>query len=652
MKDVHRMAPLKIRHPITRNPEFPSDPNPRARMPWTPALGSWVDGSRVLFRVWAPERSRVDVVIEKPGFSETVPLARQRDGSFVGSTRLAIPGDLYRYRLDNAEMYPDPASRFQPEGVHGPSQIIDPAAFIWTDSHWKGIPREELILYELHVGSFTPEGTFDALRRKLPEIVELGVNAIELMPLGDFPGQWNWGYDGVAPFAPARCYGPPEDLRKLVNEAHRRGLAVFIDVVYNHLGPDGNYTGVYSPYYVTSRHKTFWGPAINFDSEHHAGTREFFIQNALHWVHEYHVDGLRFDATHAIIDQSDQPFLRELTVQVQASASRPVHLVAEDNRNWDALLRPVSAGGFGFSAVWSDDFHHQVRRITAGDKEGYFQDFSDSLTELADTLEHGWFYRGQPSVYFQHPRGTETAGLGLDQFVFFIQNHDQIGNRPFGERLHHQISPSLYRAATALLLTAPQIPLLFMGQEWGASNPFLYFTDHIEELGKAVAEGRKEEFKAFSSFGGSDIPNPQSPETYKRSKLDRSERLKEPHESVWLFYIALIALRKTQLLPWHEANDFSIETQGSSALVMKRRNPSHQPIWIVIEFQNAQAVDLNALEKISRPVDQSWDVLMTSEDKAFAPDPQRPVIHLSGPAPLIEFVRPGAVILLEKGGLL
>ncbi len=621
-------------------------------MDWQPSLGAWVERARVHFRVWAPERKRVEVVIDKPNAPQIIPLTQGEGGTFTGETSLAQPGDLYRYRLDGGEAYPDPASRYQPQGVHGPSEIIDPGRFHWTDTAWKGISREELILYEAHVGTFTPEGTFDGMRKRLPDLVQLGINALEIMPLADFPGRWNWGYDGVAPFAPARCYGRPDDLRRLIDQAHRLGLAVFIDVVYNHLGPDGNYTGVYSPHYVTSRHQTAWGHALNFDGEQNSGTREFFIQNALHWIQEYHADGLRLDATHAIMDESHQPFLAELTSRIHEATKeeRKVHVIAEDNRNLVSLLRSPAEGGSGLSAVWSDDFHHQVRRITAGDHEGYYLDFSDRLSELVETLRGGWYYRGQYAPFFGGPRGSDPAGIALNRFVFFIQNHDQIGNRATGERLHHQISAELYRAVSALLLSLPEIPLLFMGQEWAASTPFLYYTDHAPELGRAVSEGRKEEFKAFTTFSGSDIPDPQSAQTFERSKLNWSEKLKEPHESVWLFYVALLKWRREELQPWKEATDFQVEAIEPSTLVLKRFNRSGKAIWIILQMKNgAHTVDLSALTHLEKPIDRTWDVVHTSEEKAFAPDPEPPVIRLSAAAPVIEFSRPGAVILKERG---
>jgi maltooligosyltrehalose trehalohydrolase len=641
---------------------FPS-PSPRpsacteSRFPtgdpgeWRPSLGAWPDGPGTRFRVWAPEHESIDVIFGCPAQpGRIVPLKKEPDGTFCGYDVDAHEGDLYRYRIDGHNTYPDPASRFQPEGVHGASQIIDPARFQWSDSGWKGIPAKDLIIYELHVGTFTPEGTFESVTRRLPYLAQLGVTAIELMPLGDFPGLHNWGYDGVALFAPARCYGTPDDLRQLVNTAHKTGIAVLIDVVYNHFGPDGNYTGAFSPYYVTPRHRSPWGPGINFDSPHHEFVREFYLQNALHWLHEYHADGLRLDATHAIVDDSERHILRDLQETVQMSVQdRPVHLIAEDNRNENTLVAPVSEGGFGLTAVWSDDFHHQIRAILAGDNDGYFIDYSDRVSDLVRTIRDGWLYSGQFSEFFQAPRGTSPAARALQQFIFFLQNHDQIGNRAFGERLNHQISLEDYLAASALLLAVPETPMLFMGQEWAASSPFQYFTDHDEELGKAVTEGRRNEFKTFATFmESSSIPDPQDPETFRRSVLNWDEKLHEPHVSVGLFYRALLKLRRDTFKRPVVRAEFSADAVGPGAVVLRRPSQEGRTILIMVQFHEAGTVDLTREAFAESLRDRDWDVLLTSEDKTFANDPQTPVIHVSGAAPIVEFLRPGAVILQAK----
>ena len=403
------------------------------------------------------------------------------------------------------------------------------------------------VFYELHVGTFTPEGTFRGVLERLPYLKNLGITAIELMPVADFPGNRNWGYDGVALFAPARCYGEPGDLRALVDAAHQHGLAVYLDVVYNHLGPDGAYANVFSPHYFTDRHQSPWGSGVNLDGPHSAEVRRFFIENALHWVHEYHIDGLRLDATHAMQDDSPVHFLAELTTTVREQSGRPVLFVAEDHRNLARMLRPVAAGGWGIDAVWADDFHHQARVHVAHDHEGYYADFTGRAEDLATTLRQGWFFSGQHSTFLGGPRGSDPSGLSPKQFVVCIQNHDQIGNRADGARLHHEVDEGTFRALSTLLLLLPQTPLLFMGQEWAASSPFLFFTDHADDLGRKVTEGRRQEFSAFAAFADparrAAIPDPQDPRTFARSRLQWDEAERDPHARMRRLYQRLLEIR-------------------------------------------------------------------------------------------------------------
>ena len=624
---------------------------------WHPSLGARWDGTRTCFRVWAPERKRVEVLLEVNGSTEEAHLLEKGpDGFFVGSIAEARPGARYRYLLDGEGPYPDPASRFQPEGVHSSSQVVDASRFAWSDSHWSGVRLESLVLYELHTGTFTPRGTFAGIIDKLPYLVDLGVTAIELMPIADFQGQRNWGYDGVSLFAPARCYGEPEDLRHLVNEAHGAGLAVFLDVVYNHLGPDGNYLGVFSPYYFSTRNKTPWGPAINLDGENSGPVRDFLIENALHWIHEYHVDGLRLDATHALVDHSSRHFLAELSSRVRASiSSRNVLLVAEDHRNLAHMVRSETEGGWGMDAVWADDFHHQVRSALAGDSESYYCDFTGATEDLVTTMRQGWFFCGQQSHYMQGPRGTDPAGLPASRFVTCIQNHDQIGNRAFGERLNQQIPLASYRAATLLLLLAPQTPLLFMGQEWAAQTPFLFFTDHHDNLGKAVTKGRRYEFRHFSAFSDpakrEEIPDPQALETFVASQLRWQEVPQEPHVSMHRFYQALLSLRRSEpALQEQSPESFDGAAVGQGAVVLKRTARNGSSLLAVIQWRDAGVVDL-AAESVSRLLSHKdrWETLFHSEEPRFAPDPEPPVIDFSGPAPVISFRRASAVLLRSRG---
>jgi maltooligosyltrehalose trehalohydrolase len=455
-------------------------------------------------------------------------------------------------------------------------------------------------------------------------------------------------------FAPARCYGKPDDLRRLVNEAHRLGLAVILDVVYNHLGPDGNYLGAYSPSYFTDRHQTTWGAALNFDGAQSAQVRHFFIENALHWVHEYHVDGLRLDATHAIADDSPRHFLAELAARVRASApERHILLIAEDHRNLAHMVKPEREGGWALDAVWADSFHHQMRRLLAGDAEGYYRDFTGTTADLATTMRKGWFYCGQFSHYLGRPRGTDPAGIRPRQFVYCLQNHDQIGNRALGERLHHQIDLAAYRAASVLLLCGPATPLLFMGQEWAASTPFLYFTDHPPVLGKLVTEGRRQEFRHFSAFSDPQardkIPDPQAASTFLASKLAWDERAREPHASVHRLYQRLLHLRRTELaLRSARGEDFEVAALNEGAILLKRTAPGGAALLIVVQLRGGGTADLRGQPMLTSQTGMPWEVVLTTEDEPFSADPRPPRIDCSADAPIIQFQRPTAVILRER----
>ena len=614
-------------------------------MSWQPALGAGLQAEGCCFRVWAPTVRALEVVLEKPAAGKSAhPLKKAEDGIFSGVIAGVAAGDCYRYRPDGKGPFPDPASRFQPHGVHGPSEIVDPRAFPWTDSGWKGIALEDLIVYELHVGTFTPEGTFSGVMERLPYLAELGVTAIELMPVADFPGKRNWGYDGVNLFAPARCYGRPDDLRRLVDASHRLGLAVILDVVYNHFGPDGNYLGVYSPYYFSKRHHTAWGQALNFNGDHHHQVRAVFIENALHWLHEYHIDGLRLDATHAIKDDSRRPFLAELTAAVRASVpERRILLIAEDHRNLACMVKPESEGGWGLDAVWADDFHHQMRRLLAGDHEGYYRDYTGSTADLATTIRKGWFYCGQHSVQRQVPRGTDPAGIPSPRFLFCLQNHDQVGNRALGERLHHQIEAAAFRAASTLLLCCPQTPMLFMGQEWAAGTPFLFFTDHREELGRKVTEGRRREFRHFSAFADPQkrdrIPDPQDPATFLASRLRWEERTQELHAAVLHLHRALLHLRRTEPA-LHSGNSENLVLAHGDAIIIRRMAAARPTLLIVAQLRDGGTVDI---PELGRP----WEPILSTEDPSFSPDSRPPHLDLSAITPVIRFSRPGALILRE-----
>jgi maltooligosyltrehalose trehalohydrolase len=498
----------------------------------------------VVYRTWC-KHDRVDVAIldGAHGIRRTIRLKPEGEGYFSGLDQEGRPGDLYKYRFGESNLWPDPASRFQPAGVHGPSMVVDPHHYEWNDHNWTRPDLSELVIYEIHVGAFTEAGTFLAAIDRLPHLIALGVTAIELMPIGDFPGGRNWGYDGVALYAPSRAYGTPDELRGLVDAAHSHGLAVILDVVYNHFGPDGNYTGVFHSAYSDASRNTPWGKALNYGCP---AVREFFTGNARYWMEDFHIDGFRLDATHSIADDSPTHILAEIAQTIQAAGG---FVIAEDERNEPALLHYRQDGGFGFDGVWADDFHHVVRVRLTGESESYFANFEGTSSELARTLAHGWLFRGQEQPATAEPRGGNTAGLAPRQFVYCISNHDQTGNRALGDRLNHLIAPAANRAASALLCLVPQTPLLFMGQEWAASTPFQFFTDHHGELGKAITQGRRREFQSFAAFRDpamrERIPDPQAPETFERSKLNWDELDRPGHRGTLLLHVEFLRLRRT-----------------------------------------------------------------------------------------------------------
>jgi maltooligosyltrehalose trehalohydrolase len=630
-----------------------------------PALGAAVHGNTTTFRVWAPGHEQIDLVIESDADRlhahpttanadagstpsnhgpDIRPLTRDHCGYWSGTFDDVHAGALYRYRLegDPDRVFPDPASRFQPSGVHGPSQVIDPSQFKWTDAAWTPPELDEMVFYELHVGTFTPAGTFQSAIDRLPYVKDLGVTAIELMPVGDFPGNRNWGYDGVAIYAPARCYGTPDDLRALVDAAHHHGLAVALDVVYNHLGPDGAYANAFSPFYFTDRHRSPWGLGVNLDGPHSAAVRAFFIANAIHWLREYHIDALRLDATHALQDDSPRHFLSELTTTVRDHAGRHVIVVAEDHRNLAQLASPVERGGFGLDAVWADDFHHQLRVHTAHDDESYYRDYSGTMIDLAATLQGGWFFTGQYSTHLRVPRGTDPSGLTPQQFVICIQNHDQIGNRADGARLNHHIDPAAYRAASALLLLAPQTPLLFMGQEWAATTPFLFFTDHHAELGRRITEGRRREFSAFAAFRETvdltRIPDPQQPDTFERSRL-RWDELEEPaHAGICRLYQRLLDVRR--MMPRARRGSYEARALDAHTVALVFAADEANGDFVVVARLSGGAGEVTV------PVETpgSLHVLLTTEDPHVVMDPIPPKLEADC-ALTIGFARPGAVVL-------
>ena len=518
-------------------------------------FGAELAADRCRFRLWAPSAKRVDLVLD--GISH--PLSAAADGWYE-RTIAARAGSRYRFRVDGGQEVPDPASRFQPDDVHGPSEVIDPTAFAWKDEGWRGRVWEEAVVYELHVGSFTAAGNFNGVRDRLDHLVDLGVTAIELMPLADFPGQRNWGYDGVLPYAPDSRYGRPEDLKELVQAAHARGLMVLLDVVYNHFGPEGNYLSLYAAPFFTDRHQTPWGAAINFDGPGSRVVRDYYIHNALFWLEEYHFDGLRLDAVHAIHDDSAPSILEEIADAVGRGpgAQRRVHLVLENDDNAARYFTRTADGKpRWYTAQWNDDVHHAFHVLGTGETGGYYGDYAaDPVASLGRCLAEGFAYQGEPSPYRDGARrGEPSNDLPPTAFVSFLQNHDQIGNRAFGERLSQLAEPDRLKALTAILLLAPSPPLLFMGQEWAARQPFPFFCDFGPELARAVTEGRRKEFARFPEFNDEQarrrIPDPSDAETFQQAILDWSvlSAGASPANAALKLHRELLALRAQSLVP-------------------------------------------------------------------------------------------------------
>jgi len=548
---------------------------------------TYLKNERCRFRVWAPRAGAVSVHILQPA-EQLVPLTRKEHGYYDAVVEGVKPGSLYFYLLDGEKERPDPASRSQPHGVHGPSEVVDPDAFVWSDQCWTGRPQRELVFYELHVGTFTEEGTFDAATAHLDQIQELGVTAVQLMPVAQFPGGRNWGYDGVFPFAVQNSYGGPEGLRRLVDACHKRKMAVFLDVVYNHLGPEGNYLQEFAPYF-TDRYQTPWGAAVNLDGPLSGEVRRFFIENALYWLEEFHIDGLRLDAVHAIFDMSALHFLEELNAAVHLSGERSgrrVYVIAESDLNNARLIRPRAVGGYGLDAQWCDDFQHSLHALLTGERTGYYADFG-TLAHLCKAFENGYVYTGQYSTYRRRRHGNRTELCRPEQFVVFAQNHDQVGNRARGERLAALISFPALKLAAAVVILSPFLPLLFMGEEYGETAPFQYFTSHSEPaLVKAVREGRRAEFDALEWKNG--VPDPQDEETFIRSRLRRELLRQKRHKTLFEFYKNLIRLRRElpalANLDWEAVEITSSERER---LLFIRRLSGDDEAWMAFSFNEA-----------------------------------------------------------------
>lgn len=564
------------------------------------------------FVVWAPFLEEIELEIITPA-ERIVPMEKDPAGYWRGVAPSVLEGTLYRYRLASDKVSPDPASHSQPHGVHEASQVINHTSFTWEDKGWKGIPLSRMIMYELHVGAFTPEGTFDAIIRRLGELKELGVNAIELMPVAQFPGERNWGYDGVYPFSVQASYGGPAGLKRLVNECHKHGVAVILDVVYNHLGPEGNYLSEFGPYF-TDRYKTPWGRAVNFDGPYSDDVRNFFIENAFHWFENYHIDALRLDAVHAIFDMSAYPFLEELAERVgllSKAVGRKLYLIAESSLNDSKLIRPGELGGYGLDAQWIDDFHHSVHTLLTGEKVGYYVDFG-RIDHLVKSLREGYVLTGEYSAYRKRRHGNSSKDRPASQFVVCTKNHDQIGNRMLSERMSALVSFEALKLDAAITVLSPFIPLFFMGEEYAEDAPFLYFVSHSDpDLIEAVRKGRKEEFESFDWQG--EPPDPQSPDTFEKSRIHWEKRTEGRHRVMLDFYKRLLRARvEIPALSNLDKNSLDVSGREDSRVVTLRRWHGSSNVCMFFSFNEqdvkfAPALPGGKWKKILDSSDEQWD---------------------------------------------
>lgn len=575
-------------------------------------------GGGVHFRVWASKRSKVELVIEE---GREIPMEPEEEGYFS----LFVPdlgdGARYRYRLDGEGPFPDPVSRFQPEGPHGPSQVVDPSKFAWTDQAWKGLELPGQVLYEMHVGTFTPEGTWAAAIERLPRLVELGVTAVEPMPANEFAGDFGWGYDGVNIFAPYHRYGSPDDMRRFVDAAHGLGLGVILDVVYNHFGPDGCYVGQFSDDYLHQSRVGDWGDSINFDEEGSGPTREFFIANAGYWIDEFHIDGLRLDATHAIHDESPEHVLKALASHARERAGeRSILIFAENESQNVRMVRSPEEGGHGLDGFWNDDFHHAARVALTGRAEAYYADYQGTPQELISSVKWGFLFQGQVVKWQKKHRGTPVFDVPAARFVTYLENHDQVANSTRGRRIKDLTSPGEYRAMTALWLTAPQTPMLFQGQEWGSDRPFLYFSDHHEELAALVSEGRLQELSGFRSTIHPAIrevlADPSGESTFLESKLVEPEDYRTVPD--FLLIQDLLKLRRED--PIFRAQDASKvhgAVIGPKALALRYFGDSGDCRLVVVNLGRDLYPTPNTEPLLAPPAGMDWSVIWFSEHPRY-----------------------------------
>jgi maltooligosyltrehalose trehalohydrolase len=576
------------------------------------------------FRVWAPRAQRLELVLEAGLGSDprSVALTAEPDGYFSEFVADVGAGARYRFRLDaQPNLYPDPASRYQPDGCHGASEVIDPSAYSWHDDGWPGPLLEGQVLYEMHVGTFTPEGTFAAAQRHLGELAALGVTTIEVMPVAEFVGRFGWGYDGVDLFAPTRLYGRPDDFRRFVDAAHGHRLGVILDVVYNHFGPTGNYSGVFSDHYLSASHHTDWGAAVNFDGPHCVPVREFFTTNAGHWIEEYHLDGLRIDAIHAIVDDSPEHILAAVSRRVRQAARGRNTLIVGENEAQDArMIRAVAEGGCGLDAAWNDDFHHAAQVALTGHNEFYYADFGGTPQELISAVKWGYLYQGQWDRRQERRRGTPSWDIPAPRFVTFLQNHDQVANSGNGLRLPGLTSPGRYRAMTALLLLAPGTPMLFQGQEFAAASPFLFFADHEPSVAKVARQGREDFLRRFASLRGADAPpafaDPGALETFERSKLDHAQR--QQHAEVYAMHRDLIRLRREdRVFVLQRSDRIYGAVIGPEAFLLRYFGLQGDDRLLIVNLGRDLIYSPAAEPSVAPPLGADWTLLWSSEDSRY-----------------------------------
>ena len=583
--------------------------------PWWYPVGAQLHEDGAAFRVWARNHKQASVRIKNREY----PLQPEGDGYFVGDVKGVRAGDTYGFLLSGEGPFPDPASRYQPEGPHGPSQMIDPNGFSWSDQAWQGIKLAHQVIYELHIGTFTREGTWRSAIRELPTLAELGITELEVMPVAEFAGSFGWGYDGVDLFAPTRIYGCPDDFRAFVDEAHRCGIGVLLDVVYNHVGPDGNYLQKFSESYFTADHKTDWGEAINFYGQHSAPVREFYAANAAYWIKEFHLDGLRLDATQNVYDQSKDHILAEINRSARkAAGKREIIIVAENEPQDTTLIRSQNEGGYGFDGLWNDDFHHSAMVALTGSREAYFADYLGSPQELLSCLKYGFLFQGQWYSWQKQRRGTSTLGSNPAAMVTFLQNHDQIANSGRGWRIDRLCSYGQYKAMTAVCLLGPGTPMLFQGQEFAASSPFLFFADHNVELAEKVRAGRAEFLQQWRSLatGQLKFDDPCSRETFEKCKLDLTER--EKHAETYALHRDLLKLRKSEAVFSRQERQFDGAILGPEAFVVRFFSEGYLDDRLLV-VNLGEDLHLNPAPEplLGPPENTQWEVQWSTEDPRY-----------------------------------